>query len=45
MLKNLQMTQHFINSFGLTLGISKNKFVVKEYGKVKNDFHLIRFLG
>ena len=27
-----------INSFGLTLGISKNKFVVKEYGKVKMTF-------
>ncbi|MFW3342956.1 CRISPR-associated endonuclease Cas1 [Aliarcobacter butzleri] len=27
-----------INSFGLTLGISKNKFVVKEYGKVKQTY-------
>ncbi|AXX95875.1 CRISPR-associated endonuclease Cas1 [Arcobacter ellisii] len=27
-----------INSFGLNLGISKNKFVVKEYGKVKMTF-------
>lgn len=27
-----------INSFGLTLGISKNKFVIKEYGKVQKTF-------
>lgn len=27
-----------INSFGLTLGISKNKFVVKEYGRVKQSY-------
>lgn len=27
-----------INSFGLTLGISKNKFVLKEYGKVKQTY-------
>ena len=27
-----------INTHGLMLGISKNKFVIKEYGKVKNSY-------